>query len=242
MNCDRRMNRILLLETSTAKCSAALAEGMTIISHRETDVPKAHASRLSPFVDEMLKETSLSMNDIDAVAVSGGPGSYTGLRVGVSTAKGLCFGAGKPLISIGTLEILAWQAVGLSDVLPDAVIVPMVDARRMEVYTQTFSASCEPLSECGAKVLDGESFNDLFACGKKIVFIGDGVEKYRLFLETHFPRKTASAAFIQCCPDASAMISPALRKFTSGEFEDSAYYEPFYLKEFVAGISRKSVL
>ncbi|MBQ0006546.1 MAG: tRNA (adenosine(37)-N6)-threonylcarbamoyltransferase complex dimerization subunit type 1 TsaB [Alistipes sp.] len=236
------MNRILLLETSTVRCSVALAEGMTIVSHRETDVPKAHASKLSPFVDEMLKETSLSMKDIDAVAVSGGPGSYTGLRVGVSTAKGLCFGAGKPLISVGTLEILAWQAAGMLESPIDAIIVPMVDARRMEVYTQTFSASCEALSECEAKVLDEDSFSKLFACGKKIVFVGDGVEKYHLFLKSHSPEKTASCIFLHCCPDASAMLSPSLRKFASGDFEDSAYYEPFYLKEFVAGISRKSVL
>lgn len=236
------MGRILLLETSTARCSAALADGNKIVSHRETEVPKAHASQLCPFVDGILKEMSLTLRDIDAVAVSGGPGSYTGLRVGVSTAKGLCFGAGKPLISVGTLEVLVWQAIESRELPHGAMIVPMVDARRMEVYTQVFSAGGEPLTECGAVVLDGDSFGDLFASGNMLVFIGDGVEKYRRLLEGQAPEKAASCIFIECCPDAGAMAVPALRKLEAGQFEDSAYYEPFYLKEFVAGISRKSVL
>lgn len=236
------MSKLLLLETSTSRCSAALCDGERIISHRETEEPKAHASRLSPFVESMLKETGLTLSDIDAVAVSGGPGSYTGLRVGVSTAKGLCFGGEKPLVSVGTLEVLAWQAAEAQTLPSGAIIIPMVDARRMEVYTQTFSADCKPLTECEAKVLDSDSFADLFASGCRLVFIGDGVGKYRSLLEEQAPEKAVACIFMECCPDACAMAVPALRRAAAGQFEDSAYYEPFYLKEFVAGISKKSVL
>jgi len=236
------MSKILLLETSTSKCSAALSDGERIISHRETEDPRAHASRLCPFVDGILKEAGLAISDLDAVAVSGGPGSYTGLRVGVSTAKGLCFGGEKPLISVGTLDVLAWQAIEAHTLPSGAIIIPMVDARRMEVYTQTFSTAGEPLSECEAKVLDADSFSDLFASGNILVFIGDGVEKYRRFLEEHSPEKVSVCIFMEQCPDARAMAVPASRKAASGLFEDSAYYEPFYLKEFVAGVSKKSVL
>jgi len=236
------MSRILLIETSTSRCSAALVDGGTVTAHRQTEEPRAHASQLCPFVDGMLKEGSMTLQDLDAVAVSGGPGSYTGLRVGVSTAKGFCFGGDKPLISVGTLDILAWQAIGTRELPHGAIIIPMVDARRMEVYTQLFSSVGEPLSECESKVLDVCSFDDLSASGNLLVFVGDGVGKYRRLLEEQAPRKVEDSIFMECCPDACAMAVPASRRFDAGQFESSAYYEPFYLKEFVTGISRKSVL
>lgn len=134
------MERIILIETSTALCSTALTENGAIVSYRESSAPKAHASLTAVFIQEMLAEKGLTIADCDAVCVSMGPGSYTGLRVGVSTAKGLCFGSGKPLIAVGTLDTLAAQA---SSVIPDPIeglkyIIPMVDARRMEVYTAVF--------------------------------------------------------------------------------------------------------
>ena len=127
------MKRLILIETSTALCSVALAENGSIISYRESSAPKAHASLTAVFIDEMLKEQGLSIADCDAVCVSMGPGSYTGLRVGVSTAKGLCFGSGKPLLAVGTLNTLVEQAQD-----EYKYIIPMIDARRMEVYTAVF--------------------------------------------------------------------------------------------------------
>ena len=133
------MENLILIETSTELCSTAMASDGKIVSYRESDTPRSHASMTAVFADEMLKETGLNVRDCSAVCVSMGPGSYTGLRVGVSTAKGLCFGAGIPLIAVGTLDTLVWQAIGT--VLPEGCryIVPMIDARRMEVYTAIFS-------------------------------------------------------------------------------------------------------
>jgi len=236
------MANILLLETSTSRCSAALAVNGKVVAHRETEEPKAHAAMLCPFVKEIMQEAALPFGNIDAVAVSGGPGSYTGLRVGVSTAKGLCFGAEKPLVSVDTLEVLAWQAIEGGFAPDGAVIVPMIDARRMEVYTKSFSSRGEALSECEAVILDENSFAGRFDRGETLVFIGDGAGKYKFFLESVSSPYLEKSVFIECCPDASGMVRPAFRKFVAGDFESSAYYEPFYLKEFVAGISRKSVL
>ena len=142
------MERILLIETSTVLCSTALAENGAIISYRESSAPKAHASLTAVFIDEMLKEKGISIADCDAVCVSMGPGSYTGLRVGVSTAKGLCFGSGKPLMAVGTLDTLVAQAVA-EGLVPEGCryIIPMIDARRMEVYSAVFTPDCQQITE-----------------------------------------------------------------------------------------------
>ncbi len=241
MKDDRKL--ILLLETSTVRCSAALSADGEIIGYRETSEPRAHAASLAPFVKELLEEAGVDFGMLDAVAVSGGPGSYTGLRVGVSTAKGICFGSSRPLISVGTLELLAYQALASGAVTSGSLIVPMVDARRMEVYTCQYSSECEPLSDCEAKILDADSFVQESSLYRNMVFIGDGVEKYRQFLvDTDLSGRLAGCTFLETCPDAKAMAIPALKKLEAGIFEDSAYYEPFYLKEFVAGVSKKSVL
>ena len=248
------MARILLIETSTALLSTAIVEDGTVVCSEECDELRSHASLTAVFIDRMLKKEGLGMKDFDAVAVSKGPGSYTGLRVGVSTAKGLCFGAGIPLIGIGTLDILAAQACcGVTDVpaqacggtAPDEAsappvrtsvgrekasgntgavgstippssgagwryIVPMIDARRMEVYCAVFSPDEGP-----------------------VLFIGDGAEKCR---ETR-----PGGSFVQCYPKASAMAPLAEAAFREGRFEDLAYFEPFYLKDFVATVSRKKL-
>lgn len=146
------MERIILIETSTALCSVALAEGGVVTAYRESSAPKAHASLTAVFIQELLSERELTLADCDAVCVSMGPGSYTGLRVGVSTAKGLCFGSGKPLLAVGTLDTLVAQA---TDVIPSEgeespgyrFIIPMVDARRMEVYTAVFGPDVIARSE-----------------------------------------------------------------------------------------------
>ena len=287
------MERLILIETSTALCSAALAEDGVITAYRESSAPKAHASLTAVFIQEMLEEKGLTIADCDAVCVSKGPGSYTGLRVGVSTAKGLCFGSGKPLIAIGTLDILTAQAQEASPetviadtsetviadtsetviadhsktviadhsktviadtsetVIADLIgnpphIVPMIDARRMEVYAATFKRTDAPanhseatprytqITETAPAIIDETSYTDLLNEGP-VLFIGDGAGKCADVI------KHPNATFIQCWPKASAMLQPALRAYRERRFEDVAYFEPFYLKEFVATVSKKKL-
>ena len=160
------MERIILIETSTALCSAALAENGAIVSYRESSAPKAHASLTAVFIQEMLAEKGLTIADCDAVCVSMGPGSYTGLRVGVSTAKGLCFGSGKLLLAVGTLDTLVAQADDAAHDLTDGLkyIIPMVDARRMEVYTAVFENGVQTTQTAPA-IIDENSFADLLEQG-----------------------------------------------------------------------------
>ena len=242
------MQRIILIETSTALCSAAIAENGAVTAYRESSAPKAHASLTAVFIQEMLQERGLTLAECDAVCVSMGPGSYTGLRVGVSTAKGLCLGAGKPLIAVGTLDTLVEQA---SSVIPSEVegssfrfIIPMIDARRMEVYSAVFS-SCHPehsegspsytqITETAPAIIDENSFAEYLEQGP-CLFIGDGAGKCADVI------KHPNAHFCQCWPKASAMLSPAIEAYNAKRFEDVAYFEPFYLKEFVATVSKKKL-
>ena len=229
------MERLILIETSTALCSAALAEDGIITSYRESSAPKAHASLTAVFIQEMLAEKGLTIADCDAVCVSMGPGSYTGLRVGVSTAKGLCFGSGKPLIAVGTLDTLVAQA-------PSAFryIIPMIDARRMEVYSAVFEVAGQAgndvrqITETAPAIIDETSFADYLEQGK-CLFIGDGAGKCADVI------KHPNATFVQCWPNAAAMLKPATQAYKEKRFEDVAYFEPFYLKEFVATVSKKKM-
>ena len=222
------MERIILIETSTALCSVALAEGGVVTAYRESSAPKAHASLTAVFIQELLSERELTLADCDAVCVSMGPGSYTGLRVGVSTAKGLCFGSGKPLLAVGTLDTLVAQAAS------DArFIIPMVDARRMEVYTAVFENGRQ-ITETAPAIIDENSFAEYLEQGP-CLFIGDGAGKCADVI------KHPNASFCQCWPKASAMLAPALAAYRAGDFKDVAYFEPFYLKEFVATVSKKKL-
>ena len=234
------MDRIILIETSTALCSVALAEGGEVVAYRESSAPKAHASLTAVFIDEMLKERGLTIADCDAVCVSMGPGSYTGLRVGVSTAKGLCFGSGKPLLAVGTLDTLVAQAEDEAK-----FIIPMVDARRMEVYTAVFEQNVIPsdaedspafrqVTETAPAIIDETSFAEYLEQGP-CLFIGDGAGKCADVI------KHPNARFSQCWPKASAMLAPAMEAYKEKRFEDVAYFEPFYLKEFVATVSKKKL-
>jgi len=241
------MERIILIETSTALCSVALAEGGSVVTYKESSAPKAHASLTAVFIQEMLSERGLTLADCDAVCVSMGPGSYTGLRVGVSTAKGLCFGSGKPMLAVGTLDTLVAQAEG-----NPRFIIPMVDARRMEVYTAVFERSAIPdeasvipdeaegspvyrqITETAPAIIDENSFAEYLEQGP-CLFIGDGAGKCADVI------KHPNATFCQCWPKASSMLSPALAAYRSGDFKDVAYFEPFYLKEFVATVSKKKM-
>ena len=227
------MDRIILIETSTSLCSTALVEDGTVVCERLSSEPRVHASMTAPFVSEMLRERGLRVQDCSAVAVGKGPGSYTGLRVGVSTAKGLCFGAGIPLISVGTLDTLVWQAVD-EGLVPDGCryIIPMIDARRMEVYTGIFTPDGHQVSPTVAQVVTEESFREQIAEGP-VLFIGDGAEKCREVIK--------DACFVQCCPKASGMRIPAMKALQEGTFEDVAYFEPFYLKEFMTTVSKKKL-
>ena len=242
------MERIILIETSTALCSAALAEDGAVVAYRESSAPKAHASLTAVFIQEMLEECGISLADCDAVCVSMGPGSYTGLRVGVSTAKGLCFGSGKPLLAVGTLDTLVAQAA--SEVVSNEThdfkfIIPMVDARRMEVYTAVFGSSAiqseiqesttyRQITETAPAIIDENSFIEYLEQGP-CLFIGDGAGKCAEVL------KHPNAHFCQCHPKASSMLSPAVAAFRASAFQDVAYFEPFYLKEFVATVSKKKL-
>lgn len=224
------MARILLIDTATARLSIALAEKGKIVASRTCDEPRRQASLTAPLVQEVLHSQGLGVADCDAVCVSSGPGSYTGLRVGVSTAKGLSFGAGIPLIAVGTLDILASN----HNTEAFRYIVPMIDARRMEVYTAVYSADGRRLTPVEAKVIGPDSFARELAQGP-VLFTGDGALKCREVI-TH-----PHAQFQESWPDVAAMAILAQKAWEEKRFEDIAYFEPFYLKDFVATVSRKKL-
>ena len=240
------MKKIILLETSTSLCSVALAEGGSVTAYRESSAPKAHASLTAVFVQEVLQERGLKLSDCDAVCVSKGPGSYTGLRVGVSTAKGLCFGSGVPLLAVGTLATLVAQAgIHGQDGNDDSCtmgapaeeprfIIPMIDARRMEVYSAVFTPEGSQITETAPVIVDEDSFAEYLEQGP-CLFIGDGAGKCADVI------RHPNAHFCQCNPKASAMLKPALAALQNKDFRDVAYFEPFYLKEFVATVSKKKL-
>ena len=202
--------KILMIETSTECCSVALAVGTQILASRVNETPRQHAAQLVPYIQEVLKESGVSANTLDAVAVSEGPGSYTGLRVGVSLAKGLCFGAGIPLIGVGTLDLIANQAIELNDGEKPDYIVPMIDARRMEVYQAVYDSTAKRIGEIEPLILEGSSYTQLLAKGK-VLFCGDGCAKFEQ-VANH-----ANASFLPCCPDARYMAKIAHQKYLAGE-------------------------
>ena len=230
------MERIILIETSTALCSIALAENGKVTAYRESSAPKAHASLTAVFVQEVLAERGVTLADCNAVCVSMGPGSYTGLRVGVSTAKGLCFGANKPLLAVGTLDTLVAQSSTSTEAEANSeyrYIVPMIDARRMEVYAAVFENGRQ-ITETAPAIIDENSYAEYLEQGP-VLFIGDGAGKCADVI------KHPNAHFCQCHPKASSMLQPATEALHNGDFKDVAYFEPFYLKEFVATVSKKKL-
>lgn len=215
---------ILHIETSTKNCSVAVTRnGEILCLCEEYDENYGHSEKLHQFVKWVLEGAGISLDELDAVCVSKGPGSYTGLRIGVSAAKGFCYGLNIPLLSLNSLEILAQSQINKNFDL----IIPMLDARRMEVYTAVFDNSGKMISEIEAKILDENSFREF--ADKKIIFIGDGVEKSKDVLNL------SNAVFLEGAhPSAKQMIDLAEKKFSQNEWEDTAYFEPFYLKEFMA--------
>lgn len=221
------MPLILLIETGTAVCSVGIARNSEILSLRENADGRAHAQLTAPFIEEILAEQGLRLARIDAVAVSEGPGSYTGLRVGISTAKGICYATGKPLIAINSLRSLAQLAIDRRLLpTPHCLIAPMIDARRTEVYTALFNARGEAISETAAQIIDDTSFADLLP-KQPILFVGDGAEKCKPFL------RHPHAVFADLTASAAGMAIPAAEAFARQQFVDVAYFEPFYLKDFM---------
>lgn len=227
--------RIILLETSGSVTSVALAEEGKIVAVRQTEEPRMQASLTAVFIDEVLKERGIGVKDCDAVCLSMGPGSYTGLRVGSSTAKGLCFGAGIPLIAVGTLDVIVAKAIE-EGLVPEGCkyIIPMIDARRMEVYTAPYSPEGKRLDEVKALIIDGESFKQERSEGP-VLFVGDGALKCKNVLDG------PQTVFAHLYPDAKSMLGPAMAELKARNWRDTAYFEPFYLKDFVATVSAKKL-
>ena len=219
------MALILCLETATTNCSVALSENGSVIAFREdTSKQYSHAERLHVFINEVLEETEYGLSDLDAIAVSKGPGSYTGLRIGVSAAKGLCFSLDVPLLAIPTLTILASQVADDVD-----FIVPMIDARRMEVYAMVLNKEIQEVREIKAEILDSSSFSGFLEKGK-VAFIGNGVSKFQELC------KHPNALFLkERLPSALQMASMAEAQNKIGNVVNVAYFEPFYLKDFILG-------
>jgi tRNA threonylcarbamoyladenosine biosynthesis protein TsaB len=226
------MSLLLQIETATASCSVALANDGKLLAVKEINARNVHAEVITLFIDELIQQTNIIYNNLDAIAVSCGPGSYTGLRIGVSTAKGLCFALDKPLIAIDTLEAMAAGVMGSKGFDPDAgmLLCPMIDARRMEVFTAIFNQDGEKIKPTAAEIIDENSFAGLLETNR-VLFFGDGAEKCRTVLG-----KNANALILpEFINSAAYMTHKAFEKFNDNDFEDVGYFEPYYLKDFVAG-------
>lgn len=233
------MTRILSIETGTEICSVALSVGGEMVSLRENFEGRNHAHDLGIYIKEVLDENDLYPEEIDAVAVSAGPGSYTGLRIGVSTAKGFCYALSKPLIAIDSLLSLASIALeeyqaGLLEIddPESALLIPMIDARRMEVYARVFDMKLDPLTETQALIITPESFSE-YGQDRELLLFGNGAAKCKDILTAH-NIKTA-----RINSSARGLAAIAEEYYQAGNFVDTAYYEPLYLKDFVVTKSSK---
>lgn len=227
---------ILHIETATSVCSVAVSKNGRIIYKREESTGPSHASVLGVFVNDAIMELRKESIVPDAVAVSCGPGSYTGLRIGVSEAKGICFGLNIPLIAIETLKIMAVEIIKNKSVSNDTLLCPMIDARRMEVYDVILDNKLNKLKPVSADIIDENSFDE-FLKDNKVAFFGNGADKCKDII------KHPNAVFIDDIhPLAVNMVELAETAFRQKEFVDVAYFEPFYLKEFVATIPKNKVL
>jgi len=231
------MSLILCIETGTDICSVGIARDGELLALRESDEGRDHARKVGVFVDELLNETGTAPGDLDAVAVGKGPGSYTGLRIGVSFAKGLCYGLRIPLVAVGSLDALAEVAredyeAGIVDVdgWETARLCPMVDARRMEVYAQVFDTAGNPLSDVAAEIVSADSFAEWRRGGRFVIF-GNGAAKCASTLP--------DALQVSVTPSARGLVRLAQKALDEGRTEDVAYFEPFYLKDFVVTTPKK---
>lgn len=228
--------RILALETATDVSSVALFEDGVLVALQEVHSNRTHARLVTVMIERMLQDLELRPSDLSAVCVAKGPGSYTGLRVGVSVAKGLCMALEIPLLSVSSLESLAHSVQDVA-LQMDAWIVPMIDARRMEVFMQVFDPNVHPQGEADAVIVTDPEFRALLP-QQKTIFLGDGAEKCRAILE----QENNAVVLGNRLSSASSLGKPAHAKFIAGQYEDLLTFEPFYLKEFVATLSKKKVL
>tara|TARA_B100001142_G_C14336179_1_gene655983 strand:+ start:1625 stop:2302 length:678 start_codon:yes stop_codon:yes gene_type:complete len=217
---------LLNIETTTKNCSIALFENENLITLKEQRSEKySHAEQLILFIEEVLRQANISLKEIHAIALSKGPGSYTGLRIGTSTAKGLCYSLGIPLISISTLRAMAFEMAKKEDY---TFYCPMIDARRMEVFSSIYDQANKEVRQIQADIVDENTYAKFFV--DKILFFGDGALKCKTIISS------ANATFIEgVLPSAQDMGELAFRKFINNEFESTAYFEPYYLKDFVTG-------
>jgi tRNA threonylcarbamoyladenosine biosynthesis protein TsaB len=231
---------IICIETATNLCSVALCDSSGILSVKESNDQRSHASMLTVFIGEILHENGIESSAIDAVAVSKGPGSYTGLRIGVSVAKGIAFAASIPLIGI---ETTLSMFMGMRDRIPytdktdqDLIFCPMLDARRMEVYYALYESAGEKIKNISAEIITEDSFSDLPE-SKKLILFGDGAAKCKNII-----RRENTLFVDDFAMSASYMHIPAFEALKATHFEDVAYFEPFYLKDFITTTQRKNIL
>ncbi len=251
------MNYILNIETSTSVCSVSISSGTGILALRESSVDRSHAAMLGVFIEEAMRETDLKFNDLSAVAVSRGPGSYTGLRIGVSMAKGICYASDLPLIAIDTLRIMTWKVIrsqliesfntydegnngqnahanniniGELHLNPGSgriLLCPMIDARRMEVYMSIFDVKGNQIKNTSAEIITESAFSE-FPEDNTILFFGDGADKCR-----NIAGRKNVLFFPGIYPSAEQMGELSHNSFLEKRFENTAYFEPFYLKDFI---------
>lgn len=220
------MGLILSLETSTNVGSAALHQSGKLLLYHENQIEKSHSEHLATVINNLLQLADVKVNDLDAIAVSRGPGSYTGLRIGVSLAKGLCYAYDTKLIAVNTLQSMAKEVAG--HIYEDVFLCPMIDARRMEVYCQLFNSDLKEKSEVSAEIIEEDSFSENLKTNK-VLFFGNGAQKCKEII------KAPNARFIEdIVPRARFIGELAQAKYEAGEFENLAYFEPYYLKEFLA--------
>lgn len=230
------MTLILNIETATPVCSVALCSDGKIITKKESHRHNSHSSLLTVFIEEIFKEVGFELKSLSAIAVSKGPGSYTGLRIGVSTSKGLCYALEKPLISINTLKAMAngmtkFLKLSKSPLFQqNTLLCPMIDARRMEVYSAIFDLNVNKIRETKAEIINENSYNDILI-DKQIIFFGNGAAKCKEVLSNNRNTKFIDNFF----PSAEFMAEISAEKFKNNNFENIAYFEPFYLKDFIAG-------
>lgn len=226
------MTRILHIETSTKMCSVALSENGNLIAHKNIEAEGfVHSEKLNLLIEEVCKDSKVAYEKLSAISVSGGPGSYTGLRIGVSTAKGLCYALNLPLVAIDSLECLAqWGKINFPDF--NGLFCAMIDARRMEVFSAIYNSNLQQLKPISADIVDEESYSE-FANENKILLLGDGAPK---LMELWQDR--GEFIFSNLIADARGQVNRAYELFCENSFVDTAYYEPFYLKDFIAGIKK----
>lgn len=221
------MSIILSIETSTKVCSVALHQGSTLLAVSEILVEKSHSKIITVLIDQLLKSSNLDYSNLEAIAVSKGPGSYTGLRIGVSTAKGLCYGLNIPLIGVNTLDAMAYEVNQYN--ISKASVCPMLDARRMEVYCALYDADGTTILQTQAKILDEQSIYELLK-NDKVIFCGDGAFKMKGLLNDSKNALIMDSVF----PSAKNIGYLAHKNFVNKQFEDVIYFEPYYLKEFIS--------